>query len=309
MDALRDRADEIARELAPVVESLRDKLGEGLAALVLFGSRARGDAKEESDWDLLLIARELPSRLLERRSMLFSLMPEQWRFRTSFLAKTPEEFEQAVPPLYLDIALDGIVLRDTGGYITGKLSGIQNMIREKGLFRERSGRGWVWLRQAAPGDKGDAPVADVYSERDAEYRVRVARGFLREAREDMKLGRWRSCVDGAVVAVENALKGVIALWSPVPHTRWPDQALVSMLEAQQIPESFCGEVKQIVGMADVFRHEVHMQTDYGDETASETPWQLFERKDARRAYKDAKHLVRAAKALFKAAVSEGFEYG
>ena len=56
---------------------------------------------------------------------------------------------------------------------------------------------------------------------DAKYRLRVAKGFLAEARQDFELGRWRSCVDGAQLACENALKAVIALWSPVPRTHDP----------------------------------------------------------------------------------------
>jgi predicted nucleotidyltransferase len=41
--------------LAPVLETLRNGLGDDLVAVVLFGSRARGEAGPESDWDLLLI--------------------------------------------------------------------------------------------------------------------------------------------------------------------------------------------------------------------------------------------------------------
>lgn len=51
---------------------------------------------------------------------------------------------------------------------------------------------------------------------DAEYRLRLARGFLAEAEEDLRSSRWRSCVDNAQLAVENAAKSVIARFGPVP---------------------------------------------------------------------------------------------
>lgn len=35
----------------PVIESLRAGLGDNLVAVVLFGSRARGEAGPESDWE------------------------------------------------------------------------------------------------------------------------------------------------------------------------------------------------------------------------------------------------------------------
>jgi len=37
--------------LAPLLETLRNGLGDDLVAVVLFGSRARGEAGPESDWE------------------------------------------------------------------------------------------------------------------------------------------------------------------------------------------------------------------------------------------------------------------
>ena len=36
--------------------------------------------------------------------------------------------------------------------------------------------------------------------RDTEFRLKLAAGFLREAEEDIRLSRWRSCVDNAQMA-------------------------------------------------------------------------------------------------------------
>ena len=40
------------------------------------------------------------------------------------------------------------------------------------------------------------------------YRLRLALGFLEEARQDFNLGRWRSCVDNSQLVTENAAKAV-----------------------------------------------------------------------------------------------------
>jgi uncharacterized protein len=58
---------------------LKGGLGDKLIAVVLFGSRARGDANEDSDWDLLLIARDLPERVLRRHLWLKGMLPVVWR--------------------------------------------------------------------------------------------------------------------------------------------------------------------------------------------------------------------------------------
>ena len=53
---------------------------------------------------------------------------------------------------------------------------------------------------------------------DVQYRFRVAQGFLEESRQDVVLTRWRSAVDNAQLATENAAKAVLALVGPVGRT-------------------------------------------------------------------------------------------
>jgi len=50
-----------------MVTDLRLGLEEQLVSIILFGSRARGDASSDSDWDLLVIARDLLERAFPRR--------------------------------------------------------------------------------------------------------------------------------------------------------------------------------------------------------------------------------------------------
>ncbi len=53
------------------------------------------------------------------------------------------------------------------------------------------------------------------------YRLRLAAGFLAEARQDVALQRWRSSVDNSQLATENAAKAVLALPGPVGRTHNP----------------------------------------------------------------------------------------
>ncbi len=41
------------------------------------------------------------------------------------------------------------------------------------------------------------------------YRLKIAQGFLAESRQDVHLRRWRSAVDNAQLAVENAAKAAL----------------------------------------------------------------------------------------------------
>ena len=52
--------------LNQAIKALREALGDNLIAVVLYGSRAKGEAHDQSDWDLLLIAENLPEKPLAR---------------------------------------------------------------------------------------------------------------------------------------------------------------------------------------------------------------------------------------------------
>jgi predicted nucleotidyltransferase len=56
----------IHQALSPIVTALLQGLGDNLVSVVLFGSRARRDTTEASDWDMLVIARHLASRFFQR---------------------------------------------------------------------------------------------------------------------------------------------------------------------------------------------------------------------------------------------------
>ena len=132
------------------VDALRGTFGDRLVAVVLFGSRARGDARETSDWDLLVIAEELPENLFERHLFLTRLLPSRCQGSVSIIARTPAEFESHVPSLYLDIALDGQILYDPHRYAAKRLARLRGLIERMGLFRERTEAGDVWQWREGP---------------------------------------------------------------------------------------------------------------------------------------------------------------
>ena len=134
-----------------VLQALRHGLGDRLIAVVLFGSRARGDADPTSDWDLLVVARDLPTKVFQRHLYLKRLLPEEWRGQVAILAKTPGELDAHLSALLLDIALDGRILYDTQNDMAERLAYLRSLIREQGLRRIQMGRDMVWHWERPPG--------------------------------------------------------------------------------------------------------------------------------------------------------------
>ncbi|MBC8447230.1 MAG: nucleotidyltransferase domain-containing protein [Chloroflexi bacterium] len=76
-------------------------------AVVLFGSRARGEEDRYSDYDLLVISDELPADLWQRLDLLWQDKPAD----VDVLGFTVEELEACLHRgLILDALLDGVTL-------------------------------------------------------------------------------------------------------------------------------------------------------------------------------------------------------
>lgn len=81
------------------------------AEIILFGSRARGDQRKDSDWDILILTDYPVSYRVEQnfRHHLFELELELGEaFSTFVYAKSEWENKHSVTPLYQNIAKEGI---------------------------------------------------------------------------------------------------------------------------------------------------------------------------------------------------------
>jgi HEPN domain-containing protein len=136
---------------------------------------------------------------------------------------------------------------------------------------------------------------------DAEYRLKVAHGFLEEGRQDVVLRRWRSAVDNAQLAVENAGKAVLGLVGPIGRTHNPAVQLRKALEDDLFIATQRERVRKLAEKAEMLGHDIHVQTDYGDEVGGKTPWELFDENDAHQSLSLAEEAVALADAVIRSA--------
>jgi len=138
-----------------LIEALKRKYGDKFISLVVFGSVARGEARKDSDVDLLLVVDSIPKRRLERQrefmevekeleGYLNELFDEGYFIDFSPIIKTPEE-AMRLSPLYLDMVEDAIIAYDKDDFFMKILGRVRKRLEELGSKRVRMGRKWYWI--------------------------------------------------------------------------------------------------------------------------------------------------------------------
>jgi predicted nucleotidyltransferase len=83
------------------------------AIVILFGSRARGDARKDSDWDILILIKDEVSTEIERafRTRLFDLELETGEVFSTFVYNTDTwNKKHKITPFYISIKQEGVLL-------------------------------------------------------------------------------------------------------------------------------------------------------------------------------------------------------
>lgn len=141
--------------LEDLSSSLRERLG--VRSIVVFGSVARGEQKETSDLDIIVVSDAFPESYSARLDMLTPVFQEvkskdsylQLRksgYRLSFSAVPyrPDDLNET-PPLLLDVTEDGIILYDDG-LMRQKLAEVKVKLQALGSRRVRTRSGkWYWV--------------------------------------------------------------------------------------------------------------------------------------------------------------------
>jgi uncharacterized protein len=90
--AVTARPDLVHPLLARVKEILRTRYGDRLEHLILYGSRARGDARSDSDWDIAVVLRSHDGSIDEAQDLVdveLDLLEETGQ-QVSFKVLSPE---------------------------------------------------------------------------------------------------------------------------------------------------------------------------------------------------------------------------
>ncbi len=137
------------------------------------------------------------------------------------------------------------------------------------------------------------------SREDVEYRLNLAKGFLKEAEEDFKLKRSRSCVNSSQLSVENSGKAILMLFGILPKIQEPARLLGKLVHNTETPNETRDKIKEILPEFLALGVEEHFMTDYGDESSYALPWEIFDEESAKLALRAAKRCKSASEDIIK----------
>ncbi|MBI4770042.1 MAG: nucleotidyltransferase domain-containing protein [Chloroflexi bacterium] len=164
-------ASRLYRSLAEQFAALLIReLSDRLTAVVLYGSVARGTARRESDIDLFVVAGETDEEKESIWHRIWNIEDEFWdspeavALRERGYRASVETFVYSKPQarrgakLYLDMALEAIVLHDPEGFFTHRMEQVKQRMLELKSYRE-----WVEHDLYFWQLKGDAKPGEVFS--------------------------------------------------------------------------------------------------------------------------------------------------
>jgi hypothetical protein len=141
-------AEAIVQKLRECTSELEKLLGDELVGLVLFGSWARGEAREDSDVDVFVVLKSL--RGVEARAAVYKVVSRSvGRAVTLVDARADELFkdELELTPLLLNILVDGIVVYDRTGKLAELAAKARQLVEAEGLVKYRTPDGkYGWKR-------------------------------------------------------------------------------------------------------------------------------------------------------------------
>lgn len=117
--------------------SLIKKIGDNLISIILYGSVARGTAKEGSDIDLLIILNEAPDAYYERLDPVIDIeidlqksLPGTVPIFSSLILSKNEAMENR--NIFLDMIDGSVILYDKNDFFKNRLKELKNRLNELG---------------------------------------------------------------------------------------------------------------------------------------------------------------------------------
>ncbi|MEE9905433.1 hypothetical protein [Chlorobium sp.] len=132
---------------------------------------------------------------------------------------------------------------------------------------------------------------------DIAYRFLLAEGFLGEAEVDFSLKRWRACVSGSILCIENCGIAVLMLFGVSRSTHHPEKHLPQLLAEGTVSDEVALLIREL--LPELEQHDSHekMLAKYGREAGHQSPWEIFSENQAEDAISGARKSLAVSRKL------------
>lgn len=282
------------------VECLKELYGERLEGVILFGSRARGDEGESSDYDILVLVSKYVQNPLDDYFQAYRALRS---FREKSLRDTTvatislEDLQEYISTsLILNALWEGTILYDGYGKVERIKRKLERKLEDHGIRRVKEAWGYTWVVPVQV-----VPFRLHLNLRDPlefEYRLRLALEHLSEAERALKARALVAAAHEAQLAIENAAKSVIAVFKPPSWVHNPAPELQEIIRVHR--ESILkiplleGELYKLADIAEEAAPH-HAISSYGDVRRMVTPGEVYREEQIEDLVGKAKEAVAIAK--------------
>ncbi len=112
-------------------------------------------------------------------------------------------------------------------------------------------------------------------QKNVEYRLQLAQGYLQEAEENYAQQRWRACLSCSILVIENAGIAILMLFGVSPMTHQPARHLSQLISEGTVTNEAITLIQQLLPELDKYDSDEKMLAKYGDESTYRLPWELF----------------------------------
>jgi len=109
MNNLTEKEKQAVKEL---IDELKKLYGDNLSCVILYGSKARGDATEDSDIDILVVLKNIQNFSSERKKVkeISWRLSYKYELLLTVIIRSEQEYMQKDTPLLMNIEKEGVVL-------------------------------------------------------------------------------------------------------------------------------------------------------------------------------------------------------
>ena len=226
-----------------------------VSGAVLFGSQANDSHTQDSDIDLLVVAENINPKIHRRKKEMMALKRSLPGKPLDLLLLSPKEVISNFSnhnPLFLDIAEDGIIIKDKGNFLSDLIKKTREYIQVKGIKRIKNG--WqfpVAYRAATPlSSVSNKDFAEAML-KDGERDFSIGKNLLRDEFFDKSVYHFQQ-------SVEKCIKSVLIAFGTFQKTHFVGEVLVEVIGSQSLPDEWQRKLTEIAELSEELEPEVSL---------------------------------------------------